>query len=366
MRGMAVGRPASTRLYVGTYTHAAGGENGSKGIYTCTWDPAKGELGPMEVAAETPDPTFLAMSPAMPELFFAVNELGTGDGKVSAFRRKGAALDPLNVVGSGGNGPCHLALDRTGKALFVANYGGGSVSSYQVSGAGVSEPVATIPFSGHSVDPDRQAAAHTHCVLLSPDNRFLLVNDLGLDRIMVYGVDPVTAKLTPAAEPYFSAKPGAGPRHSIFHPNGRWVYSVNELGSTIDQLAWDKAAGGLKQGQTVSTLPAASVGEKNSPAELAIDGKGKFLYVSNRFHDSIGVFAIDGKTGALKWVQDVPSGGKVPRHFALDPTEKWVLVGHQETGNVVVFARDGRTGMLTATGRSYPCVGAVCLVFASA
>ncbi len=361
---------SASTLFLGTYTDPVGAMPGAKGVYSSLWNAATGEISSIELAAETPNPTFLARSPVRPNLLFAVNELsGKQDGTVSAFARKPgqtalASLQSLNIVNSGGSGPCHLALDHTGRALFVANYGGGSVSSFKVSTEGLSEAVSVVRFTGSSIDPGRQTTPHTHCVLLSPDNRFLLVNDLGLDRIMVFEVDPAAANLIPAATPYFTAKPGAGPRHSLFHPNGRWVYSVNELNSTIDLLDWDSTHGVLSFKETISSLPANARTQKNAPAELAIDRAGKFLYVSNRFHNSIGVFAIAGKTGALTPVEDIPCGGKIPRDFVLDPTEQWLLVANQDSRNIVVFKRNSATGKLTATGKSYTLDATVCLLFA--
>ncbi|WP_263381563.1 lactonase family protein [Granulicella arctica] len=355
------------RLYVGTYTEPVGASPGAKGIYTCSWDAATGILGAFEVVATTPNPTFLAVSPKQPGHLYAVNELGNNQiGTVSTFTAKPGTtqLTPLNVVSSAGKGPCHLAIDHTGRALFVANYGGGIVSSFKITPQGLSEAVSVFPFSGHGSDPDRQSAPHTHCVLLSPDNRYLLVNDLGLDRIMVYHVDPATAVLTPAAKPYYEATPGSGPRHATFHPQGRWLYSTNELNSTVDLIDWNPADGTLTHKATVSSLPPSAIGQKNAPAEIAIDPTGKFLYVSNRFHDSIGVFAIDPKAGTLSPVQDMNCGGKTPRHFTLDPTGRWVIVANQDSRNIVVFERNHSTGELTATGRSYDLNAPVCIVFA--
>jgi 6-phosphogluconolactonase len=367
LRALAATEPSpASKLFIGTYTDPVGSTPGAKGIYTCSWNAVDGGLGDFELIAATPDPSFLALSPRDPNRLFAVNETSAPNGGVTAFamRPGEAQLRKLNTVSSGANGPCHLALDRTGRSLFVANYGGGALSSYKVSRNGLSEPVSVLRFSGHSIDPERQAAPHTHCVLFSPDNRFLLVNDLGLDRIMVFHVDPATAKLRPATTPYYSATPGSGPRHSIFHPNGRWVYSANEINSTIDQFEWGSSDGTLTHKATISSLPPEARNEKNAPAEVATDASGKFLYVSNRFHDSIGVFAIDQATGELSPVQDIPCGGKTPRHFALDPTGNWLLVANQDSRNIVVFARDRTSGKLTATGRNYLLDAPICILFA--
>jgi len=355
-------KAAATRLFLGTYTDRP--DSSSKGIYTCSWNASTGTLGEIQLSIATPNPTFVVASA---NRLYAVNEIG-GDhvGAVTTFASKAGqpALQTVNSVSSAANGPCHLALDHSERAVFVANYSGGTLSSYKVSSTGLSEPVSVIKFPGHSMDKDRQTSAHTHCVLVSPDNGFLVVNDLGLDRIMVFRIDPVTAVLTPAATPYWDATTGSGPRHSIFHPRGRWVYSANELNSTVDHLEWTGATGGLTYKTTVSSLPPDVRGQKNAPAELAIDDAGQFLYISNRFHDSIGVFAIDQQTGELTAKQDISCGGKTPRHFTLDPTGRWVLVANQDSGNIVVFERNRTTGELTATGKSYSLGAPVCIVFA--
>lgn len=355
-----------TRLYIGTYTDPAGTTPGGKGIYTCTWSASDGTLGAFELAAATPDPSFLAFSPIEPNRLFAVNEKNGPADSISSFIIKPGKVELAvrNVVSSGASGPCHLALDHTGRALFVADYAGGCLTSYKVVRAGLSGPVTAHHFTGHSIDPERQATAHTHCVLLSPDNRFLLVNDLGLDRIMVFHVHAATATLTPAATPFWTATPGSGPRHSIFHPNGRWVYSANEINSTIDLLDWNSSTGALIHNATFSSLPPYARKQNNAPAELVIDTSGKFLYISNRFHDSIGVFAIDQSAGTLVPVQDIPCGGKNCRHFTIDPTGRWVLVGNQDSRNIAVFERNHSTGMLKATGRSYLLDAPACILFA--
>lgn len=353
-----------SRILLGTYTDPVGTTPGAKGIYTCSWNPTTGQLGPIELAIETPDPSFLAISPKAPGMLFAVNELpGDHNGTVTAFAYKsGQPLRTLNVVSSEGLAPCDLTLDHTGRTLFVADYTSGCLATFKVTRAGLSKAVSVLRFPGHSIDPDRQTSAHTHCTLLSPDNRFLLVNDLGLDRIMVFHVNPVAATLTPTAIPY-NATPGSGPRHSIFHPNGRWVYSVNEISSTVDLLDWASSDGTLTRRQTISSLPPNTPKQKNAPAELATDRAGKFLYVSNRFHDSIGVFAIDHKTGALTHRQDIDCGGKTPRHFVIDPTGRWLIVANQDSRNIVVFQRDTVTGELSATGNSSLLDAPVCILF---
>ncbi len=368
-----------TTLFIGTYT-AKAGVVGSHGIYTCGWNAATGELTAPTLTAATPNPTFLALSPVRgTRVLYAVNEISdfgeTHNGSVTSFRIEGSAvrLHGLSAVDSGGDGPCHIALDHSGRSVFVANYGGGSVASFRVlkNGAqdgGLSPAVSHFQFSGHGADPKRQEAPHTHGVTVSPGNRFVLVNDLGLDRIMVFRMNPATATLTPnegsARQPYWSARPGSGPRHSLFHPSGRWLYSVNELHSTVDQLAWNEEHGTLKLLSTAVLLPSDFAANTNRAAELAIDAGGRFLYASNRGHDSIAVLSIDRSTGTLTTVQRVACGGKNPRHFAVDPSGNWLLVANQDTNNLVVFRRDPISGKLMPGSGACQLDKPVCLVFA--
>jgi 6-phosphogluconolactonase len=268
-------------------------------------------------------------------------------------------------VDSGGSGPCHIALDHSGRCVFVANYDSGSVASFLVRDGGLSPAVSQFKFSGHGFDPSRQEAPHTHAVTVSPENKYLLVNDLGLDRIMIFHLDPTTAKLTPnSVQAYYSAKPGAGPRHGAFHPTGRWFYTVNEMHATVDQLAWDERNGTLKWVSNTPMLPVDFPISKNTAAELAIDSEGRFLYASNRGHDSIAVFSIDGRTGELSLVERKSCGGKGPRHFAIDPSGDWLLVANQHTNDIVIFRRDRSSGKLSETGRSRKAIEPVCIVFA--
>jgi 6-phosphogluconolactonase len=359
-------------LFIGTYTE--GGISGSRGIYASRWTPEDGSLADPVLAAATQNPSFLAISPRSKQsrrTLYAVNEIGnfagTHDGSVTPFGmdERTGELKAGQAVDSGGSGPCHITLDHTGRSLFVANYDSGSAASFLVRDGALSAAVSKFKFSGHGVDPKRQEAPHTHGITVSPGNEYLLVNDLGLDRIMIFHLQAATAKLTPnSVQPYFSAKPGAGPRHGTFHPTGRWFYSLNEMHSTIDQLEWDDHDGTLKWISTTPTLPPEFAVEHNTAAEVVIDGQGRFLYASNRGHDSIAVFAVDDRTGALTLVERHSSGGKAPRHFAIDPSGDWVLVANQETNNIVVFKRDRSSGMLKDTGKLYKVDKPVCLVFA--
>lgn len=354
-----------THLFAGTYTSHKG--NTSKGIYSFRWDASSGTLSPLGLAAEAADPAFLALSPDCRRLY-AANEInqykGEKTGSVSAF-----SVDPLsgkltlkNIVSSGGPGPANISVDHTGHVVFAANYSGGSLTSYRVlSNGGLSDPVSNFHFSGHGVNP-RQDASHIHCATPSPENRYVLVNDLGLDRILVYHVNADTAVLTPNDPPYYTAIPGSGPRGLAFHPNARWAYSINELGNTIDALAWDATAGTLTRFQNISTLPAGFTGFSTA-ATVVIDAAGRYLYASNRYSDTIAAFSINRESGRLTLLQHISAGGKLPRHFTLDPTNRWLLVANQDSSNIVVLARNPKTGMLASTNREVSVGSPVCLVF---
>jgi 6-phosphogluconolactonase len=350
-------------LFAGTYTEKG---SPSRGIYGFRWDADAGTMTPLGLAAATVNPSFLALSPDRRHLY-AVNEVddfhGEKSGSVSSFAVAGDKLRFINVVSSKGGGPCNIAVDYTGKAVFVANYDGGSAASFRVlPGGGLSKAVSSFQYTGHGADPERQAAPHTHCTTVSRDNRYVLVNDLGLDRVSVYHLDPRTALLTANTPPWYDALPGSGPRNFTFHPSGRWAYSLNEIASTLDVLAWDSERGTLTRIQNISTLPE-GFKTSNTAATVAVDSAGRFVYASNRGANCIAVFSIDDRQGTLKPIQHVDCGGKTPRHFALDPGNQWLLVANQDSSNIVVFARNARSGLLTPSGNQYPLSSPVCLVF---
>jgi 6-phosphogluconolactonase len=353
-------------IFAGTYTKDKGST--SQGIYAFRWDADSGTLVPLGLAGATVNPSFLTLSPDRRHLY-AVNEvdeyLGEKSGSVTSFAVAGDSgkLSTINTVSSAGGGPCKITVDFTGKAVFVANYDGGSAASFRVLSSGaLSKAVSKFQYSGHSADPARQAAPHTHCTTVSPDNRYVLINDLGLDRISVYHLDASRARLTTNDPPFYEALPGSGPRSFAFHPSGKWAYSLNEIANTIDALAWDGERGTLTRLQNISTLPEGFTGS-NTAAQVAVDSSGRFLYASNRGDDSIAVFSINDSDGTLKAVQRVDCGGKSPRHFTLDPGNQWLLVANQDSSNIVVFARNPRSGFLTASGNEYSLSFPVCLVF---
>jgi 6-phosphogluconolactonase len=352
-------------IFAGTYTDKG---STSQGIYAFRWDADSGAMTPLGLAVTTVNPSFLTLAPDRRRLY-AVNEVeayhGEKSGSISSFvlERDSGKLKPINTVSATGGSPCNIAVDFTGKAVFVANYGGGSAASFRVLRNGaLSQAVSKFQFSGHGANPERQAGPHAHCTTVSPDNRYVLVNDLGLDRISVYHLDPLTARLTANDPAFYQALPGSGPRSFSFHPSGRWAYSLNEITSTLDALAWDSERGTLTRMQNISTLPEGFTGS-NTAATVAVDSAGRFVYASNRGDNSVAVFSIHDREGTLKAIQRVDCGGKSPRHFALDPGNQWLLVANQDSSNIVVFARSPRSGLLTSTGNQYPLSFPVCLVF---
>jgi 6-phosphogluconolactonase len=348
-------------VYVGIYTSPE-----SKGVYAYRFDAASGDLQPAGMVGEVVNPSWVTIHPNG-KFLYAVSELGN-DGKtqgaVTAFGidPKTAALTKLNSVSSGGGGACHVVVDKTGKTLMVANYGTGSVGAFPVHDDGsLGEPPVLIQHSGSSVDPRRQRGPHAHGVFLSADNRFLFVPDLGLDEILSYRLDAAKSSIAPNDPPFTKVPPGSGPRHFAFHPKGKLAYVVDEMKSTVTAFRYDAARGALSQIQNISTLPKDFTGVDNS-AEIQVDARGRFLYASNRGHDSITVFAIAGN-GMLTVVDNVPSGGKAPRSFRIDPTGAYFLSANQGTNNIALFRVDGKTGRLTSTGKSVEVSKPVCLQF---
>ncbi len=350
-------------VFVGTYTG-----HGSQGIYAYRFDLETGQTTSIGLVAETENPTFLAVHPSG-RFLYAVNEVdeyeGKPSGSVSAFAidRKTGALRLLNRVGSLGKGPAHLSLDQTGKYLLVANYGGGNVAVFPIGDDGrIGTSTSFVQHSGSGANPERQAGPHAHQIIVSSDNRFVLVADLGLDEVLVYKFDAKHGTLSPNNLQFAKTEPGAGPRHAAFQPNGRILYVLNELTSTVDTFSFDPRSGKTKELESLSTLPKNFAG-KNTDAEIVVDAKGKFVYASSRGHDSMTVFTVDPKTGRLSQVQDISSGGKAPRNFAIDPTGKWLFAANQNSNNIVLFQVDPNTGQLTPIQRVLETNAPVCVVF---
>lgn len=361
------GEEAKRRLLiVGTQTV---GGSASQGIYAYHWDPSSGEPTSAGLAAASDNPTFLAVDQEAKYLY-AANELssfeGEASGAVSSFTidHAGARLNPINQMRSLGTGTCMAAVDALGRNLFCANYNGGSATSFYINSDGqISDPVSHFQYQGHGPNKDRQDAPHAHRVTVSPDDRFLLVNDLGLDCIHIYHLDNRNAKLTPNDPPQWDAAPGTGPRALRFHPNGRVAYCVCEMGSEVDVLEWNAARGTLKQIQKISLIPEDYHGPTRGD-DIVITRGGHFAYATNRDYDCLVTFAVDPKGGRLTFLARGSCGGKIPRHLALDPTEKWLLVANEGSDTITVFSRDAKSGKVAETGRDYPLAKPQCLVFA--
>src|SRR5215471_3834579 len=352
-------------MYIGTYTRPP-----SKGIYCCRFQPATGRLTQVALAAETDDPSFLAVHPSQ-RFLYAVNETsnysGSSAGSISAFAIDTASgrLKLLNQVSSRGAGPCHVTVDNSGKWVFAANYDAGSAAAFPIHPDGSLGAASTlVQHQGSSVNPERQSGPHAHAVTPAPDNRFLLVADLGLDRILSYPMDSATAGFSRDNVRSAALAPGSGPRHLAFTPDGRTAYVINEMLSTVTSFSYDAGSGRLRELQTLSTLPAGFAGP-NSTAEIAVHPSGRYLYGSNRGHDSIAIFKIDQAKGTLTAAGHASTLGHTPRSFAVDPTGQFLVAANQESGSVVVFKIDSSTGGLTPTGTRIEVPFPVCVVFAA-
>lgn len=352
-------------LYVGTYTESG---SSSKGIYAYRYDAATQEVTSLGLAAETTNPSWVAIHPNG-HFLYAVNEIqnykGSNSGGVSAFSidRATGKLTFLNEVASRGADPCYITVDPSGKYVLVANYTGGSIASFPISSDGkLGEASAFVQHTGHGLNPKRQEAAHAHSIDVSPDDRFAFVDDLGLDQLLVYKFDKNKGSLKPNNPPFARVDAGAGPRHFALHPSGQFAYVVTEMGSTVTAFAVASKAGSFNRFQTISTIPEDFKGENND-AEIEVHPTGKFLYASNRGHDSIAVYSIDPNKGTLTLAEIAPTQGKEPRNFAIDPSGTLLFAENQNSNNVVVFKIDPKTGKLTATGKILEVAQPVCIKF---
>jgi 6-phosphogluconolactonase len=359
--------PAPLNVYIGTDTS----KGVSKGIYQSHFDTTKGQLSPPVLAAATVRPSFLAITPVgqARRSLYAVNAINDPAATATTFLidTKTGALKQTGQVSSGGAGPAYISVDASGHAAFVANYSGSSVASYRIQPDGtLSQPVDRIDFKDRqkfgAPGPvsARQDVPHPHSATISPDNRFLLVCDLGTDHITVFFIHPDTGQLSDPHS-FSNDHPGSGPRHVAFHPNGRWVYGINEIDSTLDHYLWtatrfsDTPQGLLVNTNTpVKTIAADFPADKNTAAELGISSDGLFLYASNRGEDSLVVFSIAPKRGKLDFVQRISCGGKTPRHFTIDPTNQWILCGNQDSATITIFRRDTATGKLSGPTQTVP------------
>jgi 6-phosphogluconolactonase len=348
-------------VYIGTYTEKRPDGGGSKGVYVTRLDQATGKLGEFKVAAQLANPSFVAASPGS-RFLYAVSEVGP-EGKVAAYAiGADGGLTLLNTVPSGGADPCHVTVARSGRTVAIANYSSGTTTSLQVRADGSLGKAAIDRHAGHGPNPQRQKAPYAHSVDFSEGDRFLLSSDLGADRIYLYRHDARTSAIAPHKPAFVALEPGAGPRHLALHPSGRYAYVIAELSNSVAAFAWNGASGALRQMQTISTLPFGHTAPSFT-AEIAVHPSGRFLYGSNRGHDSIATFGIDAKAGRLTLLAHTPTGGKSPRGFAIDPSGRWLIAGNQLSDQLVTFAIDQSTGALTRTGEPISMPRPVCVLF---
>jgi 6-phosphogluconolactonase len=353
-------------LYIGTYTSTGK----SEGIYVHKFNSETGKLAPLHVVKGVAEPSFLTIDKDRKYLY-AVNELleyeGKKSGAVSAFAvdQKTGNLRFLNRQTSLGGAPCFITTSENQKFVLVANYLGGNVTGFPIEKDGkLGASVSLAQHTGFGPNKDRQEAAHAHSITLDRNNRFAFAADLGIDKLMIYAFDAQTGKLKPnEAQAFFQTRGGAGPRHFSFHPNGKFAFLINELDLTITSLAYDEAAGTLKEIQTVPTLPEKALRAGATCADIHVSPNGKFLYGSNRGHNSLVSYRIDEETGRLEYIEHTPTGGKKPRNFAIEPNGKFLLAANQESDSVVVFRIDEKTGKLQATGNTAQVPVPVCLKF---
>jgi 6-phosphogluconolactonase len=390
---LAAAQTGDSLMYFGTYTgfkfvsHSATlgvGDSHSKGIYVSRFHAATGEMSEPELAAEIVNPSFLTIHPNH-RFLYAVTEdpLSLGPPLDHASYVSAFAIDPatgklrlLNTIPTGGTSTCYLSMDKTGKFVLLANFGSGSISVVRVRGDGsLGEQTAFVQHLGHgSPDVPVQSGPHPHTILVSPDNRYVIVSDLGVDKVFIYRFDAATGMLSPLDPPFAAVEPGGGPRRFLFDPTGRFGYQLNEMGSTLITFAWDPSQGILTRLQEVSIAPP---GFRNAGAEMQISQNGAVLYASNRLSrlndkdptkidrlpGTISMFAIDPQKHTLSEIRQFPSGGVMPRNFAIDPTGQYLFALNQLSNNVVQFKVDPATGMLSKTGREIKVDTPVCLQF---
>lgn len=353
---------AEQRLFIGTYTRGSD----SQGIYTCLFDADTGTLSDPKLAVETDNPSFLAIHPTR-DLLFACNETndfeGEESGAVSSFRmdKQTGSLTLINQQSAGGGATCHMVVDQTGKFVLVANYTGGNVAVLPVNQDGsLGERSCLINHVGSGPDKQRQEAPHAHSINLSADNRFAYVADLGTDRVMIYRFDSERGLLVPSAADSAIIQAGGGPRHFALHPSGKFAYTNCELTCEAVAMSVNSVTGALSPFQIISTLPPDFDGRK-STAECLVHPTGRFLYVSNRGHDSIAVYDINPETGALSLVEIEKTTGEEPRNFVIHPSGKWLIAENQNSNDVVVFSINQQTGGLSPTAAKIAVARPVCI-----
>jgi 6-phosphogluconolactonase len=359
-------------VFVGTYTEGTSpGVEKSGGIYVYRMDAEDGTFSLLHATQGIVNPSFLALHPNR-RFLYAVNETvqfdGHPGGGVSAFsiHPQTGALTLLNQQLSQGADPCHISVEAAGKFVLVANYSGGSLSLLPIEADGRLRPaVEVIQHTGSGIDPHRQEGPHVHSVNLDPDNQFLITADLGLDKLVLYRLELAEGKLLHQPDLEVNVQSGAGPRHLDFHPSGRFVYLINELNSTLIAYTYNPGQGRLSEIQTVPTLPQGFQGA-NWPADIHVAPSGRFVYGSNRLHDSLVIFAVDQASGRLTYVGHTSTGGQTPRNFAIDPSGKFLLAANQNSGTIVVFRIDEQTGRLSPTGQILAVPSPVCIKFLEA
>ncbi|WP_264499626.1 lactonase family protein [Luteolibacter flavescens] len=355
----AIAHAAPLPIAIGTNT---GGNSKSEGIYLSSFDPGTGEFGEVKLGAKYQNPGFLALHPTKP-LLYSVGRSGEHPrGSLSVFKLgAGPSLEFAADTSALGWNPCHLAVDPTGSMLASANYSDGTTAAVKLDANGMPVgPGFSQKIEGTGANKSRQEGPHAHGVYFR--GKHLLVPDLGLDKVLTYTMDPATAKPVAPEPAAWSSAPGAGPRHMDFSPDGKHAYVVNELDNTVAACRFDDEKGTLETIGTVPTLPADWTGESTT-AEIQVHPGGKYVYASNRGHDSIAVFARDTATGGLTSIQIAPCGGKTPRHFTLSPDGKWLLCAHQESNTISALPLDPATGKLGEPKSTVPCPTPICIVF---
>ena len=351
-----------TSFYIGTYTTGT-----SRGIYRAKLDLHTGHVSQPELVAELDNPAFLTLHPQSP-ILFACSEIRR-DGK-----REGAKLVAYRIENNGvltllgsqptqGSGPCYVSTDSDGRVALVAHYASGSVASLPIASDGTLSPVSVLnQHTGSGPRTDRQEGPHAHCIVADPSNRFACAVDLGTDQVLVYGLDAPAGKISLQPVKIVCAQPGSGPRHLTFHPNGQFAFLIHEMASTLSALSWDAAQGVLSDLHTLSTLPAGYSGESIT-AEVLVHPNGRFVYGSNRGHDSLVVFEFDAPAGKLRTLQHISTGGKTPRNFRIDPSGQFLLAANQDSDSIVPFRIDPNNGQLTPTGQSISVGSPSCVKF---
>jgi 6-phosphogluconolactonase len=351
-------------VYVGTYTRLGT----SEGIYVYRRDPESGALTPLHTVSET-DPSFLCFDPSQ-RFLFAVSEMrafaGEGMGEAVSFQidQETGDLTPLSRQSTLGGEPCHLTTDPSGRFLLVANHEHGSVAVLPIDADGRLRPASDLRQHEGSGPGPTQQGPHAHFVTFDPPGERLLVNDKGIDKVMIYRLDLAAGTLVPHDPLFARLHPGAAPRHLAFHPNGRYAYVNGEADMTVTAFAYDPERGAFQELHYLSTLPEGATGERLSTAQILVEPSGRFVYVSNRGHDTIAIFAIDQTTGRLAPAGHASTQGQTPRNFAIDPSGTFLYAANQNSGTIVHFRLDTQSGQLEPTGDVTEVGAPVCILFA--